>query len=469
MSEPKILVLEIEPSDGTGRNLQRILEISLPIKACEKRTMAAPNAGGEATKICGGFLQDFRPDLVFLSLGRCARETASVVVSAIHLHSPRLPIIILGNADFPDDILALLKEGAADFITLPIRAVDIVPRVKRLLKVEEDSPTGNIRAALGLRSLVGRNESFVAEIGKIPIVARCDATVLITGETGTGKELCARAIHYLSPRAKQPFVPINCGAIPADLAENELFGHERGAYTGAGSSQPGLIEEANCGTLFLDEIDCLSPLTQVKLLRFLQDKEYKPLGSSRTRRADVRVIAATNTDIEESVRQGRVRLDLYYRLHVIPLVLLPLRERADDIPLLASHFLNQHAGALKKRVTNISTGAMSKLMLYEWPGNIRELEHVIERAVVLCEGAVLTENDITLSQFQQPAAHYSFQEGKARAVSQFERNYIKALLIAYRGNITRAAKAANKNRRAFWELIRKHRIDVTVFKQGTAR
>jgi DNA-binding NtrC family response regulator len=317
--------------------------------------------------------------------------------------------------------------------------------------------------------MVGRNQSFVAEIGKIPVIARCDATVLITGETGTGKELCARAIHYLSTRAKQPFVPINCGAIPAELAENELFGHERGAYTGAASSQAGLIEEANCGTLFLDEIDCLSLLTQVKLLRFLQDKEYRPLGSSRARTADVRIIAASNTDLEESVRQGRLRQDLFYRLHVVPLALLPLRERSDDIPLLADHFLGIHASALEKRVTNISTDALSKLMLYQWPGNIRELEHVIERAVVMCEGPVLTETDITLSQSQQADAHCSFQEGKARAVSQFERNYIKGLLITYRGNITRAAKAASKNRRAFFELIRKHRIDVSRFRQGTTQ
>jgi DNA-binding NtrC family response regulator len=469
MTEPKILVLEIEPSDGAGKNLQRILEQSLPVNACEKRTVPAPYAGAEATKNCVGFLENFKPDLVFISLGLSARKTASDVISAIHTHSPGLPIIIVGDADYPDDILALLKEGAADFITPPIRAVDMIPRVRRLLEIEPEAPANNIKAALGLRNMVGRNQSFIAAISKIPVIARCDATVLITGETGTGKELCARAIHYLSPRAKRPFIPINCGAIPADLAENELFGHERGAYTGAGSSQPGLIEEANCGTLFLDEIDCLSPLTQVKLLRFLQDKEYRPLGASRTRRADVRVIAATNTDVEESVRQGRVRQDLYYRLHVLPLALLPLRERADDIPLLASHFLSQYAGVLKKRVTDISTGAMSKLMLYDWPGNIRELEHVIERAVVFSEGAVLTEDDITLSGFQQTASHCSFQEGKARAVSQFELNYLKGLLIAHRGNITRAAKAANKNRRAFWELIRKHRIDVSVFKQGTAR
>jgi two-component system response regulator GlrR len=467
MNQVRILVLDIEPSSGAAKKLQRILEESLPIPARVMRTVAAPDIDTtEDHRIhAERFLKDFEPDLVVVSLAKEA-NTATRIVSGIRRHSPGLPIIIAGDVDHPDSILALLREGAMDFITPPYRAVDIVPRVRRLLESEPESAARNIKATLGLRNMVGRNKSFVAEIGKIPVIARCDATVLITGETGTGKELCARAIHYLSTRAKQPFIPINCGAIPADLAENELFGHDRGAYTGASASQAGLIEEANCGTLFLDEIDCLSLLTQVKLLRFLQDKEYRPLGSSRARRADVRIIAASNTDIEESVRQGRLRQDLYYRLHVVPLALLPLRDRSDDIPLLAGHFLGIHTNALGKEVTGISTDAMSKLMLYQWPGNVRELEHVIERAVVMCEGTVLTETDITLSQSQQAVAHCSFQEGKARAVSQFERNYIKGLLITYRGNITRAAKAANKNRRAFFELIRKHRIDVSVFKQG---
>lgn len=467
MTGPRILVLDYQPSSSVATSLQGILEESLPGHASVVHTLTK-NSDEAVVIHPEELLADFEPDLIFVSFGTVI-DSANQTVARIHQQAPGLPIIILGDVEHPDAMLALLKEGAVDFITPPYTAVDIVPRVRRLLEIESESPTVSIKTTLGLRNLVGRNQSFVAEITKIPIIARCDATVLITGETGTGKELCARAIHYLSSRAKRPFIPINCGAIPADLAENELFGHERGAYTGAGSSHPGIIEEANCGTLFLDEIDCLSPLTQVKLLRFLQDKEYRPLGASRTRHADVRIIAATNTDIEESVRQGRVRQDLYYRLHVIPFVLVPLRERSDDIPLLAGHFLSLYSGTLKKRVTDISTGALSKLMLYHWPGNVRELEHVIERAVVMCKGPVLAEDDITLSRFEQPASHCSFQEGKARAVSQFERTYIKGLLITYRGNITRAAKAANKNRRAFWELIRKHRIDVSVFRQGITR
>jgi two-component system, NtrC family, response regulator GlrR len=467
MTGPNILVFDVEPSSEATRDLLTILEDSPSLRGCATRIVRAAGMAAESGGPAEWPLTDFSPDLVFISLPSGAHPVARRVVSRIHAQSPALPIILLGDMDDPDAMFALLKEGARDFITAPFGAVDIIPRVRKLLEGEAESATERVKASLGLRHLVGQNPSFVAEISKIPVVAKCDATVLITGETGTGKELCARAIHYLSPRAKHPFIPINCGAIPADLAENELFGHERGAYTGAASAHPGIIEEAHGGTLFLDEIDCLPPLTQVKLLRFLQDKEYRRLGSAKARRADVRIVAATNTDIEESVRQGHMRQDLYYRLHVIPLALMPLRERTEDIPLLAGHFLNLYADALKKRVTDISTAAMSKLTLYQWPGNVRELEHVIERAVVMSEGPILTEDDITLSRSQPSATPCSFQEGKARAISQFERNYIKGLLVTYRGNISRAARAANKNRRAFWELIRKHRIDVTPFKQGT--
>jgi two-component system response regulator GlrR len=466
MNEPKILVLDIEPPSGAADALQKILGESLPSGVIRTRAASRADIRADNITYAERCLTEFEPDLVVVALAERSTGAATDLVSGIHLQSPHVPIIIIGQAEHPDAMLALLRNGAADFITPPYRAGDIEPRIRKLLESELQSPSASIKTTVGLRNLVGRNQSFVSEIGKIPVIARCDATVLITGETGTGKELCARAIHYLSPRAKHAFIPINCGAIPADLAENELFGHERGAYTGAASPQAGLIEEANCGTLFLDEIDCLSTQTQVKLLRFLQDKEFRRLGSPRARRADVRIIAATNTDVEESVRQGRLRKDLYYRLHVLPLSLIPLRERADDIPLLAAHFLGVYAGALSKRVADISPSAMSRLMLYQWPGNVRELEHVIERAVIMCGGESLTEKDITLSDSREATSHCSFQEGKARAVSQFERSYIKGLLIAYRGNITRAAKAANKNRRAFWELIRKHRIDVSRFKPG---
>src|SRR5262249_27201206 len=314
---------------------------------------------------------------------------------------------------------------------------------------------------LGLERLIGKSSVFRKEIEKIPRLARCDASVLIAGETGTGKELCASAIHYLSARAGHPFVPVNCGAIPVELMENELFGHYRGAYTGADTSRAGMISEANGGTLFLDEIDCLPATAQVKLLRFLQKKEYRALGSSKTNQADVRVIAASNTDLREAIKSGRMRQDLYYRLNVLSLRLPPLRERREDIPLLSRHFLTKYAHEFDKPAKDISPGALRKLTQHDWPGNVRELENLIERAVALSESRIIRGNDLDLPQENPPVeieSRISFQDAKAKYVAQFERDYLQELLRLHRGNITEAARSAMKDRRAFWELIRKHKI-----------
>lgn len=246
----------------------------------------------------------------------------------------------------------------------------------------------------------------------------------------------------------------------------KLFGHVRGAFTGADSSQTGLINEANDGTLFLDEIDCLSPPAQVKLLRFLQAKEYRQLGSTKMHQADVRVIAATNINMEEAVKKGKLRQDLYYRLNIIPFMLPPLRERKEDIPLLAGHFLEKYATEFNKQVTDFTPDAMQKLMSYDWPGNVRELENIIERAVVFSKHTVVQSIDIALPSSETTESDKSFQEAKSKAVAQFEKNYIWNILFAHQGNITKAAKAAQKNRRAFWELIRKHKIEVQDFKSG---
>jgi transcriptional regulator with PAS, ATPase and Fis domain len=237
---------------------------------------------------------------------------------------------------------------------------------------EDESLLEELRAKLGLRQLIGESPAFLAAKTQVVAIAQYDVNVLISGETGTGKEIFARAIHYLSPRARYPFVPVNCGAIPTDLVENELFGHERGAFTGASITAHGLIREAEGGTLFLDEIDCLPLLAQVKLLRFLQEKEYRLLGSTTIYRADVRVIAAANTELESAVKEGKLRQDLYYRLNVIPLRLPRLQDRREDIPLLARHFLARYAAEFKKAIGEFSPEAMQKLLLYEWPGNVRQ-------------------------------------------------------------------------------------------------
>lgn len=328
--------------------------------------------------------------------------------------------------------------------------------------LEEDS-LDTLKEKVGLQRLIGESRVFRDVVGKIPRLARCNACVLIAGETGTGKEMCARAIHYLSPRAHQPFVPVNCGAIPGELIENELFGHERGAYTDATRTQPGLIREADGGSLFLDEIDSLPLVAQVKLLRFLQEKEYRPLGSSKSVVADVRIIAATNANLNDSLKAGRLRQDLFYRLNVIALTLPPLRDRREDIPSLARHFLRKYAAEFDSPATNFSDRSLQLLLAYDWPGNVRELENLIARSVAMTDRELIEPDDLELpnqNATPAPAQAPSLREAKA----QFERNYIENLLLLHDGNITRAAVTARKDRRAFWELMRKHKIDACRFR-----
>ena len=388
------------------------------------------------------------------------------LLELINAANSHVPVIVVNEASDPTEVLELLKAGAADFITTPLQASDVLPRAWRLVKqtVRGNNMTKEHEQPFAVKQLIGESACFRAHVMRIPLIAKCDANVFIAGETGTGKELFARAIHYSSARANQPFMPVNCGAIPVDLVENELFGHERGAFTNAFAIQTGLIEEASGGTLFLDEIDCLPTLAQVKLLRFLQEREYRPLGSSKLRRANVRIIAASNIDPEEAVGNGKMRQDLFYRLNIISLMLPPLRERREDIPLLVRHFLNKYANEFDKPTPTLSPEALALAMNHAWPGNVRELEHVIERTLALCEGLVINDTDLGLSSSQRTQSSESLQAAKARQIALFEKNYIQGLLRACNGNITKAALVAQKNRRAFWQLIQKHQIDVARFK-----
>jgi transcriptional regulator with GAF, ATPase, and Fis domain len=241
-------------------------------------------------------------------------------------------------------------------------------------------------------------------LADLPRIARSQVTVLILGETGTGKELMARAVHYLSPRSDKAFVPVNCGALPNELVENELFGHVAGAYTGAGNSSDGLIREADAGTLFLDEVDSLPPPAQAKLLRFLQEKEIRPVGARKSRKVDARVVAAANTDLREAVRARQFRADLFYRLNVVPLLLAPLRDRREDIPELAEHFAQKYAHQFSRPTPVISSAARQKLLTHSWWGNIRELENVVERAVLLAKDDRLEPEDFVLEGGREAAA-----------------------------------------------------------------
>jgi DNA-binding NtrC family response regulator len=296
-------------------------------------------------------------------------------------------------------------------------------------------------------------------------LAGSDATVLITGETGTGKELFARGIHYHSARKGMPFIPVNCGALPDQLFENELFGHARGAFTSAFSQQRGLVAEAEGGTLFLDEVEALSSAAQAKLLRFLQDRVYRPLGSSKSKVGSVRILAATNANLWNEVEGKRFREDLYYRMNVLSLSIPPLRERKEDIPLLVAHFLNQHRKPNGSGPAVLSGSAMQKLLAYPWPGNVRELEGTIQRSVLMCASSVIQSNDIDLPVSDQTnvSSSNSLREAKNCAVRDVERTYLVRTLIAFSGNISQAAKAAGKERRSFQRLLRKYGIDRQAF------
>jgi two-component system response regulator GlrR len=325
--------------------------------------------------------------------------------------------------------------------------------------------------------LIGESGVFQNMLAAINKIAGYDATVLITGETGSGKELAARAIHYQGRRADKPFIPVNCGALPDHLLENELFGHCKGAYTDAREAQNGLIAQAEGGTLFLDEVDALSPKAQVSLLRFLQDGKYRPLGGSRLLSADVRILAASNDDLQALVNQDRFRADLHYRLNVMELAVPPLRERGDDIVMLARHFINEAACRYNMVQLELHPDTLPWLAHQPWPGNVRELQNRIQREFLMCDGPDLLIGDpAPESERRRKAdrrqalldAHQAntlnFNEAKQATLQAFERNHLIRLMRESAGNVSHAARLAGKERRALGKLLKKYCIEPEVFR-----
>ena len=316
-------------------------------------------------------------------------------------------------------------------------------------------------------NLIGQCHKFREIINQSQKISRYDVPVFIFGETGTGKELIARAIHSLSDRSAEPFIPVNCGSIPESLVENELFGHVKGAYTSAQSSSIGLLSQANGGTLFLDEIDTLSLKGQVSLLRFIQEKEFKPLGSHKSCHSDVRFIAATNADILSLIEQEKFRQDLYFRLNIMKLDLPPLRERGSDIELLSNHLINRHRTEHKLPKKTLHPDAIERLYHYNWPGNVRELENILLSEMLLSETEMLTLKNLNFVDtgknenfFQmKPLFNMKFRKAKEKIVSSFEKNYLENVMEKTSGNVTKAAAIAGTERRAFGKLLKKHDIN----------
>ncbi len=371
-----------------------------------------------------------------------------------------------------------------DFLLWPCSVDEFRTRIERplLSKTQSTTDYSHLLAEFSSLNLIGESPLFVQNVQLIKKMSTCHAAVLIQGETGTGKENAARAIHYLSKRREQSFVPVNCAAIPDNLIESELFGHEKGAFTDAKQAQAGLVTIANGGTLFLDEVDSLSAKGQAALLRFLQTHEYRPLGLKQTLRADVRVLAATNANLKELVSQKLFREDLYFRLNVLNLTMPPLRERLSDIPLLANSLLRRFALEHQTHPKRLSEQGLDHLKQQLWPGNIRELENCLLRAFLLSPNETLEfENEILLqpaedqlsSNFQSPQndisftqstnSPLSFQDAKEIAITQFEESYLALVMRIAEGNVSEAARISGKERRALGKLLQKHAIDKRQF------
>ena len=345
------------------------------------------------------------------------------------------------------------------------RALEEIRTLKDRLAEKKLYLEEEIRAEQGFEEIVGRSAGLRQILGQVETVAPTDATVLIQGETGTGKELIARAIHRLSSRRERTFVKINCAAIPANLLESELFGHEKGAFTGAIAHRMGRFELAHQGTIFLDEVGEIPVELQTKFLRILQEREFERVGSARTIHVDVRLIAATNSNLRQLVTDGKVRGDLFYRLNVFPIVAPPLRERAEDIPLLVWHFTRRHAAKLRRPITRISSETMTALQLHSWPGNVRELENLVERSVILSRGTIL---EVPLGELY-PAGTTTDVVATGHDLELVEREAIVTALRLYGGNVTRVASELHIARSTLYLKIRKHGLDVMLSKVRPAR
>ena len=388
---------------------------------------------------------------------------------------PGTEVIILTAYGDIDSAVRAIKSGAYDFIQRPINNDILILKVKRalhnrFLNTELDKIKKIIQQDFEIQyKIVGISKSIKTILDNIRIIASTDSTVLITGESGTGKELVARTIHHLSNRRNQNFVAVNCGAIPETLLESEFFGYKKGAFTGADFDKSGLFQEANNGTIFLDEIGELPLQLQVKLLRVLQEREIRPIGSNSSIKVNVRVIAATNRNLQSLIEEGKFRSDLYYRLNVVNIHVPPLRERHDDIPLLANYFLAKFSHKYNKNVVGFSNIVMDSFIKYDWPGNVREMENVIERAVILARKNTIEATELPEEIFGNKKLETFFTNNMIvsykKAKEMFDKEYITRLLEHTKGNIKKAAEISGRYRTDIYDMIKKYEIDIEGFRR----
>ncbi|EPC6767555.1 two-component system response regulator GlrR [Escherichia coli O80:H19] len=369
---------------------------------------------------------------------------------------PGMPVIILTAHGSIPDAVAATQQGVFSFLTKPVDKDALYQAIDDAL--EQSAPATDERWR---EAIVTRSPLMLRLLEQARLVAQSDVSVLINGQSGTGKEIFAQAIHNASPRNSKPFIAINCGALPEQLLESELFGHARGAFTGAVSNREGLFQAAEGGTLFLDEIGDMPAPLQVKLLRVLQERKVRPLGSNRDIDINVRIISATHRDLPKAMARGEFREDLYYRLNVVSLKIPALAERTEDIPLLANHLLRQAAERHKPFVRAFSTDAMKRLMTASWPGNVRQLVNVIEQCVALTSSPVISDALVEQALEGENTALPTFVEAR----NQFELNYLRKLLQITKGNVTHAARMAGRNRTEFYKLLSRHELDANDFKE----
>jgi len=442
---------------------ENMVHVLTTLLAQEGFGVAAARTGEEAVER----IRSEVVDLVLLDVRLPGRDGLEVL-EVVKAQRPDCGVLMMTAFGSIESAVAALRAGADDYLVKPFRAEEVLRRIQAVLERQGlRREVRRLRREVGTRygfgNLLGRSPAMQALLSQLEQVAATRSTVLLLGESGTGKELAARALHYNSDRAEQPFVVIDCAAVPETLQESELFGHTRGAFTGAVAAKRGLFEEAHGGTVFLDEVGDLSTATQAKLLRVLQEGTIRRLGDTRVIQVDVRIIAATNRDLPAEVRAGRFREDLFFRLNVLPLRLPPLRERPEDIPLLAEHFLRRFAAETGRPLRWIAPVALDCLMAYRWPGNVRELEHAIEHAVLLSQGEALEVRDLPPAVQggggqEVEEAPLRLRDAVARLNADLERGLIRRALTRTRGNRTEAAHLLGISRRALLYKLKAYGI-----------
>ncbi len=420
-------------------------------------------ATSESAENALGHLTTFRPHVIVTDL-RMGGMDGMALAELIHKRHSGLPIIILtAHGTIPEAVTAI-KGGVFSFLTKPFDSKVLLGHIEKAL--EWSGHTQAVSAEKTVpdwrKNIISHSTAMEEVLSQAGLVASSEASVFIHGETGTGKELLAQAIHKASPRREKPFVDINCCVIPENLLESELFGHSKGAFTGALQEKQGLFQAANGGTLFLDEIGDMPPPLQSKLLRVLQEKQIRPLGSTKSLPIDVRVLSASHRNLEEAIKAGNFREDLFYRLVVVTLEVPPLSKRREDIPLLARHFLNKLTKRSAKKITDFSPEAIKLLLAAPWPGNVRQLLNVVEHAVTLSTSPIISASLIQKAIRDEPEEIPSFSGARDR----FERDYLIQLLQMTHGNVSHSADIAKRNRTEFYKLLNRHKLDPAQFRSS---